>query len=221
MPKFIEFNVSSPVKVKVDFVQLLMKNHKRLMMDLVDKMLEESTRNLAEGEHNVSSYLTHSGRTEWDPTEQEAILIYDAPYAAAHEYGSRAHIAPLGPSLNVDIPISKKTGKKLSPKLAKRRVMKGWKPMGLFIKKIIKMVGTPDPKVNPFDYWAWRKGKRKIINCGTFMGRYRGYHTALGWGVWKKVIDQGTNAYPYVRPAIDKVKSMFGFFAKKYGFDVE
>ena len=212
----IDFELDSPVRVKVDLVQVLMQNEQRLIMDMLDKMLEESTRNLAEGDHMVTGHLAKSGRTEYDKQEREGILIYTAPYAAAHEYGSRAHVAPLGPSLNVEIPISKKTGKALAPKIKKRRVEKVYKSMGLFIKKKVRMLGTPDPKENPLDYWAWRKGKRKIINAGKY-----GYLTALGFGVWKKIIGSGTDAHPYVRPAMDKVKSFFGFFAKKYGFDYE
>lgn len=212
----IDFDLGSPVRVKVDLGHLLMQNEKRLIMAMLDKMLELSTRNLAAGDHMVTGHLAKSGRTEYDSATREGILIYTAPYAAAHEYGSRAHVAPLGPSLNVEIPISKKTGKAMAPKIKKRRVEKGYKPMGLLIKKKVKMVGTPDPKENPLDYWAWRKGKRAIINTGR-----HGYHTRLGYGVWKKIMGAGTNAYPFVRPAIDKVKSFFGFFAKKYGFEVE
>jgi len=211
----IDFELDSPVKVKVDLGHLLMQNVERLIMDMLDKMLEESTRNLAEGDHMVTGHLAKSGRTEYDKEAQEGICIYTAPYAAAHEYGSRAHVAPLGPSLNVEIPISKKTGKALAPKIKKRKVEKGYKPMGLLIKKKVKMVGTPDPKANPLDYWAWRKGKRKIIST-----KY-GYHTALGFGTWIKTMQSGSDAHPYLRPAIDKVKAFFGYFAKKYGFETK
>jgi hypothetical protein len=214
--EFIEFSVSQDVKVKQDLGHILNQNLEKLILDICDKILEEAIENLRRNENWVTGNLARSGFTKFDKATLEGFVIFSAPYAAALEYGSKPHIAPLGPSLPVTI------GKRGGAKLQKRSVKTGKYEtiLGIPYKEKIKMVGTPDPSINPFDYWAWRKGKRKIINCGTYLGSWKGYHTALGWGVWKKIQKVGTIPHPYLRPAVEHVRAFFGFFAKKYKFEI-
>ena len=197
---------------------LLLGNVHRLLNDIGDAVLTEATENLARNGQWVTGHLAKSGEMEVNKAELEVTVIFNAPYAASVEYGSRPHAAPLGPSLEVDItesPIRRSQQIKIKRKIETGKRVEGVRGLAKGFPKEVKFSGTPDPKANPFDYWAWRRGKRKIINT-----KY-GYHTALGYGVWLKILTKGGDPHPYLRPAIDKVKAFLGFYAKKYGLDVE
>lgn len=215
--QLIDFSLDTGPKVKINVADLLLGNVHRLLNDLGDAVLTEATENLERNGQWVTGHLAKSGHMKVDKAEMEVTVIFDAPYAAAVEYGSRPHAAPLGPSLPVDIVTSPVRGTKRAK--IKRKVVSDKRHTGFtglakgFARKI-SFSGTPDPNENPFDYWAWRRGKRQIIKT-----KY-GYHTKLGYGVWLKILKVGGDPHPYLRPAIDTVRAFLGFYAKKYGLDV-
>jgi hypothetical protein len=79
---------------------------------------------------------------------------------------------------------------------------------------------TPDLTTNPLDYWSWKKGETDIIPC--WLGnKFYGFHTSLGWGVWKKILGRGSDPHPYLRPALDKAKIVIPELVKKHQIEVK
>lgn len=174
--------VVPPVELGEDTV----KKVGAFIQDFLDLVLKYALENLKRNESWVTGQLAKSGRVEVNKTKDmiEGELLFGAPYSAYVEYGTRPHVAPLGPSL------------------AKNQS------------------GAPDITSNPLDYWAWRKGEKTIIPC-RLGGKWFGFHTSLGWGVWKKIMARGTDPHPYLRPAIDKAKRDVPNLLKKHQIGVK
>lgn len=152
-----------------------------LINDFLDLILKYALENLAKNESWVTGHLAKSGRVEVKKNKDliEGELLFGAPYASAVEFGTRPHVAPLGPSL------------------AKNQT------------------SVPDPTSNPLDFWAWRKGEKKIIPC-RIGKRFYGFHTSLGWGVWRKIMGRGADPHPYLRPAIAKAEQRLPGLIEKH-----
>lgn len=93
-----------------------------------------------------------------------------------------------------------------------------WAPLGPSLKK--DQSSTPSITKNPLDYWAWKKGVKTIIPC-RMNNKWYGFHTSLGWGVWKKIGAVGSDPHPYLRPAIQLAKTKIKELAKKYNLEFE
>lgn len=162
-------------KRKLDM--LLKNNVKAILTEMVRDIIKLSHENLKKNDSWVTGQLAQSGNYSYDPTKIAATAEFRAPYAAAVEYGTDPHFAPLGPDVDY-----KKTR---SGELV--------------------LTGTPSNVTNPLDYYAVRKlGKREIAHC-KWGKRYYGVHTIVGFGIWKAIGLKGTDPHPYFRPAIDEV----------------
>lgn len=161
------------------------------MQDFIDRILQYAQEFLVKETNQITSTLLKSGRTEFDRKLLEGLIIFSAPYAAFVEFGTRAHVAPLGRSLEY------------------RTLTRGKR------KGIIVITSTPDPRSQPLDFWAWRLREREGMHSW-YGGKYRGVHTVLGFSVWKKIREEGTDAHPYLRPAIDKARRDIPELARKH-----
>lgn len=162
------------------------------MQDFIDRVLMYAKEFLEKETNQITGNLMKSGRTEFDRAIMEGVVIFSAPYAAFVEFGTKPHAPPLGAPLEF---------RKLS-----RGPRKG---------KII-ITSVPHPATQPLDFWAWRLQERDGMHCWDG-GKYRGVHTILGWSVWKKIRDEGSDAHPYLRPAIDRARGEIDELAKKHG----
>ncbi len=180
-----EIKVSGVVP-DVNMSQEISKKIEGFIQDYLDKVLKYALENLRRNESWVTGHLAKSGRVEISKAKDtfEGELLFGAPYAASVEFGSRPHVAPLGPSLAQN------------------------------------QSAAPDITTNPLDYWAWRKGSKTIIPC-RLAGKWFGFHTSLGWGVWKKIMARGTNPHPYLRPALDRAKRDIPGLVKKHLIEVK
>lgn len=160
------------------------------MQDFIDLVLQYAKEFLEKETNQITGNLMKSGRSEFDRLVMEGLVIFSAPYAAFVEFGTAPHIAPLGGSLEY------------------RKLTRGKR------KGRIVITSTPDPEKQPLDFWAWRLQERNGMHCWD-NGQYRGVHTVLGWHVWKKIRDEGTDAHPYLRPAIDKARGQITKLAAK------
>lgn len=174
---------------RINFQEAASETVRKFMEDVLDRILALALENLAKNESWVTGTLAQSGRVEMEKKLLEGELIFGAPYAPYVEFGTRAHRAPLGPSLPYEI--ERKKG-----------------------RENIRLMGVPDPTSNPLDHWAWRKGEREIKD----FERY-GVHTTLGFAVWAKILERGSDPHPYLRPAIDAVKREIPRIAKRYGLE--
>lgn len=166
-----------------------------LLQDFCDLIIQYALDNLRKETNQITSYLLRSGRVEFNRKLLEGVIIFSAPYAAFVEFGTRPHTAPLGPSLSY-------------------RTIKRGKRRGIII-----ITDEPDPERQPLDFWAWRLREREGMHC-RLNGKYRGVHTKLGWGVWKKIREQGSDPHPYLRPAVDKARVQLPRLAKKHGLEL-
>jgi len=89
--QLIDFDLDTGPKVKIGMADLLLGNVHRLLNDLGDAVLTEATENLARNGQWVTGHLAKSGQMEVNKVELEVTVIFDAPYAASVEYGSRPH----------------------------------------------------------------------------------------------------------------------------------
>ena len=155
----------------------LLDNYWENLGNFADLVLQEAQNNLKKNKSINTGQLLKSGRVELNKENFEAWIIFSAPYAAYVEFGTRAHTAPLGPSLK-DFRVVSGRGEN-----------KG--------RQIVRITKTPDPSTNPLDYYAYRKGKKE----GIIHKKY-GVHTKFGFGLWKKIMQKGTDPHPFLRPAI-------------------
>lgn len=162
--------------------------------DFCDLILQYALDYLKKETNQITSNLLKSGRVEFDRKILEGVIRFTAPYAAFVEFGTRPHTPPLGPPLSY-------------------RTIKRGKRKGVII-----ITEEPDPERQPLDFWAWRLKEREGMHCH-LGGKYRGVHTKLGWGVWKKIREEGSDPHPYLRPAIDKARVQLPILAKKYGLE--
>jgi hypothetical protein len=195
-----------------------------IIQDFLDLVLKYALENLKRNESWVTGHLAKSGRVEISKTMNyiEGELLFGAPYAAYVEFGTRPHAAPLGPSLEVDYqetPSGKFKGYKPMPY---RKVTKERKIMGITVARELTKRATrvPDPTTNPLDYWAWRKGQKKIIKCYAG-GRFYGFHLELAWRVWLKILARGSDPHPYLRPAIAKAERELPRLVRKHVHKVD
>lgn len=188
----------SPPKVTGEELANLMKQAlANFLQDFIDLVLQFAKEFLEKETNQITGNLMKSGRSEFEFGEQvlEGIVIFSAPYAAFVEFGTAPHIAPLGGSLEY------------------RKLTRGKR------KGRIVITSTPDPEKQPLDFWAWRLREREGMHCWD-QGKYRGVHTVLGWHVWKKIREEGTDAHPYLRPAIDKAKGHMNRLVYKYQIEL-
>lgn len=137
--------------------------------------------------------LAQSGRVE-KLKDAEYQVLFEAIYGAWVEFGTFPHFAPLGVSL-------------------KHRTLKSGKNKGKLI-----ITSLPDPTTNPLDWWAWRRGVRDGVHAWD-NGKYRGVHTSLGWGLWLKIKELGTDPHPFLRPAIAQVQAQLSQIATEFGLE--
>jgi hypothetical protein len=161
------------------------------MLDFLDRVLQYAQEFLEKETNQITSNLLDSGRTEFDRKVMEGIVIFSAPYAAFVEFGTRPHYPPLGAPLE---------HRKLSRGPRKGRII---------------ITRQPDPDTQPLDFWAWRLQEREGMHAW-FNGKYLGVHSILGFSVWKKIGKEGSDAHPYLRPAIDKARGTINELAKKH-----
>lgn len=169
--------IEGKLKITIPKIKDIEKNFDKFIKDLATFILDEALENIMKNESWVTGHLAKSGRVEYDPGKKEAKVIFSAPYASYVEFGTRAHTAPLGPSLEHSI------------------VSRGKN------KGVIRIKGTPDKTTNPLDWWAWKKGNQEAVST-----KY-GVHTALGYALWIKIMREGTDPHPYLRPAIHKAQT--------------
>ena len=188
----VEFNLSDE-----NLVKNLKDAINQFFIDVLDRIIEVALENL--GTPRADGFITwntgplgKSARKEWNSEAMKGFIIFSAPYAAFVEYGTDPHIAPLGPSL------------------AHKKLQRGKNKGKLRITK------SPDQTKNPLDWWAWTRQKRIAI-YSWYKGKYYGVHTLLGFSVWKKIQEQGSDPHPYLRPAIIKVQNEMPAIAKQHG----
>lgn len=184
----IKTQLLQPKVIKAEDMELAFG---KFMQDFIDLVLMYAKEFLERETNQITGNLMKSGRTEFDEKVMEGIVIFSAPYAAFVEFGTRAHIVPLGASVEY------------------RKLTRGKRKGTMITMKV------PDPIKQPLDFWAWRLQEREAMHCWD-SGKYRGVHTVLGWFVWKKIRDEGTNAHPYLRPAIDKARGEIGRLAERH-----
>ena len=184
----LKAEIIQPKAIKAEDIEEAFAN---FMQDFIDKILMYAKEFLEKETNQITGNLMKSGRSEFDRAAMEGIVIFGAPYAAFIEFGTKPHAPPLGAPL------------------AHRKLTRGKRRGQLIITE------TPDPDRQPLDFWAWRLKERDGVHAWD-NGKYRGVHTALGWHVWKKIRDFGTNPHPYLRPAIDKARGEIGKLAEKH-----
>lgn len=90
---------------KTDLPDLITSKIKNFMKDWLDLVLKYALENLKKNESWVTGHLGKSGRVDVERTLTylEGELLFGAPYAAYLEFGTRAHAAPLGPTLDPNL----------------------------------------------------------------------------------------------------------------------
>jgi hypothetical protein len=181
------------------------------IQESIELVLSWSLENLRRNGSWNTGRLGQSGRTEYSYAKFEGVVHFSAIYATFVEFGTRPHTAPLGPSLNHKV-IMKGTVRRRKGTSEIIRTKRG--KVSRTRKTIIQLLGTPDPSTNPLDWYAWRKGKRRAIQT-----KY-GVHTAFGYALWLSIMKNGTDAHPFLRPAIGKYRIRMHNIAKKYGLEI-
>lgn len=184
----LKTEIIQPTAVKAQNVELALVN---FMQDFIDRVLQYAQEFLVKETNQITSNLLKSGRTEFDRKVLEGIIIFSAPYAAFVEFGTRPHFPPLGAPLE------------------HRQLTRGKR------KGKIVITSEPDPETQPLDFWAWRLQERDGMHAW-YNGKYLGVHTVLGFSVWKKIGEEGSDAHPYLRPAIDKARGTINELAEKH-----
>lgn len=188
----LEAEIIQPKAITADNIEEAMAN---FMQDFIDLVLMYAKEFLEKETNQITGNLMKSGRSEFDRKVLEGVVLFTAPYAAFVEFGTRPHTPPLGRSLEY------------------RKLTRGKR------KGRIVITSTPDPEKQPLDFWAWRLREKEGMHCW-LNGKYRGIHTVLGWHVWKKIREEGTDAHPYLRPAIDKARGEMKRLAKKHQIEL-
>ncbi len=187
------------MEIDFDFksIENFEQKYKDFLHQVAREVLKEAIDNLKRGDPYpqwVTGSLGQSGKIDITHLNNfEVIVFFDAPHAPFVEFGTRPHVAPLGPSLEY------KTIRKRGSK-----------------KAIIEIASPPSQTDNPLDWWAWRLMKREAIKTAKY-----GVHTKLGFGVWKKIIGSGTDPHPFLLPAKESVSRRLKDIAKQNGLETE
>lgn len=195
MADFFDYEMKIDLNFKV--VDDYEEKYKEYLHQIAREILKEAIDNLKTGDPYpqwVTGTLAQSGRIDISHLNNfEVGVQFGAPHAPFVEFGTRPHIAPLGPSLEY--------------KIIKRRKTK---------KREIEITSPPNQTTNPLDWWAWRLEKKEGIKTAKY-----GVHTKLGFNVWKKIIGAGTDPHPFLLPAKESVSRRLKEIAEQHGLEAK